>query len=638
MEWFWDNSSNINAIINIITTVVSGTIFVVGLAISILRLKLKSNQYNYLNLVIDSQTKQSMKYYISTRAQDIDPCDEDNNDFSCIKLIPFFIKQIFKGSDEQYFIILADSGMGKTTFLLRLFFRYYKKILRKYDIVFIPLALNSAIEKIREIKNQSNTILLLDGFDEDQYAMRDYVSRLNDICNATELFYKVIMTCRTQFFPDSDSEPKYTHKIKFGVGKKIVEFKKYYLSPFNNQEIDIFLKKKYNCIFERNKIKRSKSLIENCPQLMVRPMLLSYLDDLLIDNKKRFDYAYEIYGELVAKWIEREAVENKLLFEFSEKVAEHMYLKKTVYIDKNEIEELCRTYNIQIRNIEAKSRSLLNRNANGNYKFAHKSILEYFLAKKAFDEIKFRKTIMITGFKGYDMLEHFIGEMSDRYIKLEFNKEFFDFSYLQLPNIKLSETKILYGNFERSNLCDSVFLFADLNESNFLGANLKNVNLGGANLRKADLREANLIGANLSHTDLSEANLSGLMLIQTNLNEAKLIRTNLSNANLMCVDFSGMNLEGANLEGANLINAFLQGVNLYGANLKKSNLRNADLRNADLEGADLEGADLEGINLKKNDMRKILQKLKETKFTYIILEEKGKQKKVYRSKLFPNRK
>ena len=304
---------------------VSGVIFIVSLVISSMRLKLKCYQYKYLNLVVDSQTKQSMKYYISTRVREKDPCDEENNDFSGFKLIPHFIKEIFKKSEEQYFIILADSGMGKTTFLLKLFFKYYKKILKKYDIVFVPLSLSSSIEKIREVKNKSNTILLLDGFDEDQYAMEDYNQRFKYICNETELFYKVIITCRTQFFPDCYSEPKFAdNKIKFGVGKKTIELIKYYIVPFDDKEINLYLKRKYNRIFEKDKIKRSKKLIENCPQLMVRPMLLSYLDDLLIDNTKSYVYAYEIYTELVSKWIDREAVENKTLYLFSEKVAEHI--------------------------------------------------------------------------------------------------------------------------------------------------------------------------------------------------------------------------------------------------------------------------------------------------------------------------
>lgn len=148
--------------------------------------------------------------------------------------------------------------MGKTTFLLRLFFDYYKKIYKKYDIVFIPLNSKKSIELIKNVKNKSKTVLLLDGFDEDNYAMKNYKDRLNEICNETELFKKIIMTCRTQFFPDNDSEPSYIDKIKFGTGNKTVEFVKYYISPFNDEEIDRYLKKKYNRLFEKNKIEQSK--------------------------------------------------------------------------------------------------------------------------------------------------------------------------------------------------------------------------------------------------------------------------------------------------------------------------------------------------------------------------------------------
>lgn len=354
------------------------------------------------------------------------------------------------------------------------------------------------------MKNKSNTILLLDGFDEDQYAMLDYVGRLIDICNETELFYKVIMTCRTQFFPDSESEPKYTHKIKFGVGKKFVEFKKYYISPFNDIEINSFLNKKYNRIFEKNKIERSKSLIKNCPQLMVRPMLLSYLDDLLIDNTKEFNYAYEIYEELVSKWIEREAVENRFLFQFSEKVAEYMYFRKTVYIEKNEIEELCREYKIQISSIEAKSRSLLNRNATGSYKFAHKSILEFFLARKAYDDIKFRESIAKSGFIGYDMVKHFLNELDKVYAEGLFMKylkkmEMFSLRFLQLSGIMFMVNQIIGCDFEGCDFSGSFFTTAYFKSSKLISVNFQKVDFIECRFEDSDLSSADFRGANIKN-------------------------------------------------------------------------------------------------------------------------------------------
>jgi len=284
---------------------------------------------------MDSRTKESMKYYIFTKGQDIDPCTEEN----CIdaSLIKLFTKKIFKNSDKQYFIILADSGMGKTTFLLKLFFIYYKKIFKKYNIVIVYLGHENLITYIKDIKDKPNTILLLDAFDEDKYAIEDYNERLKAICNETELFYKVIITCRTQFFPNSNSEPKYTGKLKFGTGNKRIEFVKYYISPFDDQEIDKYLKKKYNRFFKKNKIKRAKALIARCYNLMIRPMLLSYIDDLLEDKKRQYEYTYEIYSQLVYKWIDRDSInDNNELYNFSDKVAEYMYINKTVYISQHQ--------------------------------------------------------------------------------------------------------------------------------------------------------------------------------------------------------------------------------------------------------------------------------------------------------------
>ena len=123
-EWIWNNLSNIDSILTILTTALSGCVFIGGLIIGILRLKLKRNQYKYLNLIVDNQTKQSMKYYIPTRAQKVDPCGEDFMGHASFELVPFFINEVFKNSEKQYFIIWADSGMGKTTFLLKLFFTY----------------------------------------------------------------------------------------------------------------------------------------------------------------------------------------------------------------------------------------------------------------------------------------------------------------------------------------------------------------------------------------------------------------------------------------------------------------------------------------------------------------------------------
>ena len=268
---------------------------------------------------------------------------------------------------------------------------------------------------------------------------------------------------------------------------------------------------------------------------MIRPMLLAYIDDLIEDNTKKYIYTFEIYDELVSKWIEREPIEDISLYKFSEKVAEHMYYNKTMYINKDKIEDLCKESNIQLKAIEAKSKSLLNRNANGTYKFAHKSILEFFIAKKAYNDFKFRRTITFDYFKIFNMAKFFLTEMDmNRLYQLYINNPFelkgASFSFSQLSGLYLPETNILECdfracNFTRAYFSGSKFKSVNLGDATFVGAKLTNTVLEGENLSFADLTRADLEGA-----DLRRANLMGSRLMDANLKGAKLKDANLENS------------------------------------------------------------------------------------------------------------
>ncbi len=586
----WNNISNINSLISIIIYITSIGTFAWGLVVCFLRLKLKHNRYKYLDIPIDHETKQSMKYYIATRGQEIDPCTESNNAREIsFDLTSFFLKEIFRKSDEQYFIILADSGMGKTTFLLKLFLEYYKKILRKKSIILVPLAFENAIDRINKIVNKSTTILLLDGFDEDIYAMNDYIKRLKEICNATESFYKVIITCRTQFFSDSKSEPLHTDKIRFGVGKKSIEFKKYYISPFNEKEISLYLKKKYNFFFKKNKLKNAQKIIDHCPDLMMRPMLLRYIDDLFENEAKLYTTTYEIYEELVFKWIDRETVDNEVLYDFSKSIAEHMYSNKTVYISQDDIKKLCVKYNIKIKDIEAKSKSLLNRNVNGDYKFAHKSILEYFVTNLIYDKWTIHNPVQWDEVDKYEMVKLFLKEKSF----IELTKRLQN-SELILENTLFAFCVSHNANFSKMNISKCEFKDCDFTGSDFSGVIFSEVKFNHVNLRKANFERANLIDIDLRRLDLEEAIMEEAYLSGVNLRKVNLHRVNLRGANL-----EGANLSDANLEEADLSNADLKEVDLRGADLNQAVLNDANLEGADLRYALLNHTYPERINLKR---------------------------------------
>jgi len=292
--------------------------------------------------------------------------------------------------------------MGKTTFMINLFYKASNSWqLSKPDVKLLPLGKKFIDEDIGEIKEKINTILLLDGFDEDLKATINYKERLRTILELTSGFKKVIISSRTQFFASSDHEPYETGLLKFGGDKGIHKFYKIYLSPFSDKDISKYLRKKYGWLnFEKKN--QAKKIIRQCPNLMIRPMILANIDDL-VKNEKLFTFTYQIYDIIIQKWIERESYRFDLnvrenfkesLHEFSRAVALDIYNNQKergeLFIDANDIEPLAKKNMIKLSELDLKTRSLLNRNSIGQYKFAHKSILEYFLALELYSNDEFK--------------------------------------------------------------------------------------------------------------------------------------------------------------------------------------------------------------------------------------------------------
>ncbi|NIM11082.1 MAG: leucine-rich repeat domain-containing protein [Candidatus Aminicenantes bacterium] len=242
---------------------------------------------------------------------------------------------------------------------------------------------------------------------------------MEDILNKVFRFRKVIITCRTQFFPSEEEEPGETGVLKFGGQKGYHVFRKMYISPFDEKDIKKYLNKKFS-VFNFRKKQKALQIVKHSPNLMVRPMLLSYIDDLLKSNRE-YEFTYQVYEELIGRWIERESrrfKEDKRenfkeeLYKFSKAIALDIYRnresRKGLIIDREEIKPFAEEHSIQLDEIEMKSRSLLNRNAQGEYKFSHKSILEYFLTLEILSNYVFAKEF---SFEGMDQAKSFYTNM-----------------------------------------------------------------------------------------------------------------------------------------------------------------------------------------------------------------------------------
>lgn len=395
-----------------------------------------------------SDIVKATRYYIPTKYQNISPSEDEEPGRDYIasaknKIIPLFLKDVFKnrGNDNKYYLILADSGMGKTTFMINLYLSYknqWRELLgigRNHNIVLFPLGSPDALDAIEKVEDKRNTILLLDAFDEDVKAVEDHKARMTEILNKSKEFREIVITCRTQFFPSEEEVPKEAGYIKaYGDSQIEYKFQKLYLSIFNNKDIKQYLKMRFPFFsfhypfFLFGKRSKAKEIVEKSPNLVMRPMLLSYINDL-VDIDKTFKYSFKIYEALIEKWIDREAKKHgirekygngenykKLLYDFSQSLSVNLYERRKerggYYVNKDDrfsgVLQLNEVEKYSDSERELKGKSLLNRNAQGQFKFSHKSILEYFLAKKMCKDASFCFNF---DFDGMSVAQNFYYEM-----------------------------------------------------------------------------------------------------------------------------------------------------------------------------------------------------------------------------------
>ena len=144
-----------------------------------------------------------------------------------------------------------------------------------------------------------------------------------------------------------------------------------------------------------------------------------------MESKKPFANTCEIYETLIDKWIEREADKRKHqtrdrekfkqdLHQYSRLVAVEIYRQRAeaemLYLKKEAALAVARNHKIDLQDYEITGQSLLTRDAEGNWKFAHKSIWEFLIAKEALENLDFLKEI---DFGGMDMALQFYREVAE---------------------------------------------------------------------------------------------------------------------------------------------------------------------------------------------------------------------------------
>ena len=341
--------------------------------------------------------------YVQPRLTDVAPFMQVEQHWK-EKLNTFFIDKVFKKNHggDKVFCILADTGMGKTTAMVNLFCDYvyrYKAGTLPYEIRLFSFSDSGIFEKINAIDDKQNCILLLDAVDESLEAQNDatYPAFLQKLEATYEQFARVVTTCRPQFFGEGKEEFEVTNARRDSY---FVKCKKLYLDYFDEQQVQEYLDQAHTFRSGSPERQKAERIVSRCPDIAMRPLVLSYID-LLVADGKEYRTARDIYDAIVRNLILREVRKRfpasewdkreRQWLELSSLVAQYMYrhhqLQPTIM--QAELDSVVNDYNKGLSEedrVDAQTfreRSMLTRFGE-EYRFSHKSFFEYLMAYRFF--------------------------------------------------------------------------------------------------------------------------------------------------------------------------------------------------------------------------------------------------------------
>lgn len=483
------------------------------------------------------------KYYIDLK------CRDSNNNI--YEPIDKYIEDWLNKENRNHITILGDYGTGKSSFLLYMTYVFAKSFKENPFSVPIPFFISLRKYKyIRDIKEQiidilkndynviipsplyfqklledGKIILLLDGFDEMESKSNKNVI-LNNFQEITKLVTnnsKIILTSRTHYFKTHSQvenifNPQYDTELLKMVRNdyrfeilELLEFDNYQIIEFLSRHSEEYMQLWY-------KIKATYNLED----LSKRPILLEMIIRSLpaiMKGGKTINSA-ELYNIYTNIWIERDDWRSVMNPEektiFMEELALYMYLNEIqevhfTLLNKIVLNHFKRKINSReeedIFDTDTRNCSFLNRDYSGNYKFIHKSFMEFFVSKRFIGEI----------------LSNNINNIKEKPLA---------------PEITDFISKMIT---DKNKLYNIVYLTYDkkFDEVKYLGGNAISIlNLLGETFTKKDF----------SHCILRNANFEGSVCDNTDFSQSELQNSNFLNTSLLFVNFEGSNLDSALIE------------------------------------------------------------------------------------------
>ena len=481
------------------------------------------------------------------------------------KPLESFVDAWLSESGRNHLSILGDFGSGKTWFCQRYAYltarRYLADPTRNRIPILITLrdyshaydleqlvtnvvanrykvGLAAGYKTFARLNQAGRLLLIFDGFDEMERRVSDYrtaVDNFWELAKAVCPASKVILTCRTAYFRHHREEeetltPK-RRRVSVVAGSQVVDlhgqdrFEVVHLLNFNDEDISLALQKRlpvgWGAVYQKIRD------LPNLRDLASRPVLLDMITKTLsqIQDIGRINQAnlYEAYVDALLKrrWSQDTDYippEDRLFF--VQELAWEMYQVQKLGVPFSEFpKRVTKHFGLEddperatFFERDVRTQSYLIRDGAGNYRFAHKSFIEYFVARKMANVISVSNfeadkainlwgTRLLTSETQSFLLPMIANPMALwRLIEATKDKTIADIGYAGGNAATLLRAK------------GESFVNAGLGSTVLVGADLSNADLTGADLRCACLRDVNLSGCTMERVDLREADLTNLQV------------------------------------------------------------------------------------------------------------------------------
>ncbi|NTU41812.1 MAG: NACHT domain-containing protein [Nitrospirales bacterium] len=539
-----------------------------------------------------------------------------------------------------FFTLLGDYGTGKTSFTKKIAHdmavRYEKdksqfrvpvlinlndvsKALSLENIIFNHFSRTAQMSVIPEtvlyLLKEGRLLLIFDGFDEMATQSNAALTMRNfmELNRAFAGSAKIILTCRTHYFKDRAETEETLKAKKRGLSESATELYRAiqgkqgyslgYLQEFKASQIEEYLKK--TLPDQWRDAKATIASVYNLKDLSSRPVLLDMIVKSLpkIREKAGTIQAADLYAAYVHSWIDREDWRHELTREgrefLAEEMAERIWEMETDRVHHSLINDVLKNYlqdkksivsvsDIELASSEVRTASFLIRDDEGNYGFAHRSFMEFFLAQRIAKRLKKVDTnclrlkrlskeviLFLSQLASYTLLISTArGIMFRPYEKMISENAlliyYWTHRYQIMRGNEILPLETLRSHFQKNKLY-SVFLDgADLEQTDLSGICIENVQMNGANLGSsvlagAILQHASLIGANLSFASFDSAYLAA----------AKMSRVKADHASFSFSIITNVDFTDSDLHASSMVSAFMSGAILEKADLSSAGLLKA---------------------------------------------------------------